>query len=212
MKFYSPSEEKINIFSHVFGLALSVVALVLLVLHAHRYGSIWHLSSFSVFGVSLVVLYAASVRYHSTKEPGRRRKLRVIDHASIFILIAGSYTPFTLVTLHGSVGWALFAASWGMALTGIVLKLFFTGRYQRLSTLMYVFMGWVMVFAIGPLIDKLPLNGLLWLFAGGLAYTIGAIIYSIKRIKFNHAVFHVFVLIGSFCHFISVFCYVLIRE
>lgn len=210
-KYYSPTEEKINIFSHIIGLALSIVALPLLVLHANRFGNIWHLVSFSIFGTSLVTLYAASVCYHSAKEARQRSRLRVIDHASIYVLIAGSYTPFTLVTLHGPVGWAFFAVSWGMALTGIVLKLFFTGRYNLLSTLMYVFMGWVMVFAIRPLIDNLALNGLLWLLAGGLAYTIGAITYSIKRIKFNHAIFHVFVVIGSFSHFISVYCYVLIR-
>jgi hemolysin III len=138
--------------------------------------------------------------------------LKIIDHASIYVLIAGTYTPFTLVTLNGTIGWVIFGTSWGLALTGIILKLFFTGKYDLISTIMYVLMGWVIVFAIKPLINNLPLEGLLWLFAGGISYTIGAILYSIKKIKFNHAIFHMFVLIGSFCHFMSVFFYVLPSE
>ena len=138
--------------------------------------------------------------------------MNIIDHVSIYVLIAGTYTPFTLVTLKGAIGWVIFGISWGLALMGIILKLFFTGKYDLISTIMYVFMGWVIVFAIKPLIHHLPLEGLLWLFAGGISYTIGAILYSINKIKFNHAIFHVLVLIGSFCHFVSVFFYVLPSE
>ena len=130
--------------------------------------------------------------------------MRIIDHASIYVLIAGTYTPFTLITLNGPVGWSILGTAWGLALTGIIVKLFFTGKYKLISTLMYIFMGW-----IKPVIHNLPLEGLLWLVAGGIAYTIGAILYSINNIKFNHAIFHVFVLIGGFCHFLSVFFYVL---
>jgi hemolysin III len=135
--------------------------------------------------------------------------LKIIDHASIYVLIAGTYTPFTLVTLNGTIGWVIFGTSWGLALTGIILKLFFTGKYSQISTIMYVLMGWIIVFAIKPLFNNLPVEGLLWLFVGGLFYTIGAIVYSIKKINFNHAIFHIFVLSGSFSHFISVFLYVL---
>ena len=209
IKYYSPIEEKINIISHAVGLILSVVALVLLVTHANLHGTVWHVVSFSIFGASLIILYAASTFYHRTKKPELRSRLRIIDHASIYVLIAGSYTPFTLVTLNGPTGWVLFGTSWGLALTGIILKLFFTGKYKLLSTLMYVFMGWIIIFAIKPLIDNLSLEGLLWLFAGGMAYTTGAILYSIKKIRFNHAIFHMFVLIGSVSHFVSVFFYVL---
>jgi len=138
--------------------------------------------------------------------------LRIIDHASIYVLIAGTYTPFTLVTLNGSIGWVIFGISWGLALTGIIWKLFFTGKYKLLSTLMYILIGSVIVFAIKPLTNNLSLEGLLWIFAGGMAYTIGAILYSIKKIKFNHAIFHVFVLIGSASHFVAVFFYVLPGE
>ena len=209
IKYYSPIEEKINIISHAIGFILSIVALVLLVRHAYLHGNVWQIVSFSIFGASLIILYAASTFYHSAKKSELRNRLKIMDHASIYVLIAGTYTPFTLVTLKGTIGWVLFGISWGLAVTGIILKLFVTGKYDLISTIMYVLMGWVIVFAIKPLINNLPLEGLLWLFAGGISYTIGAIIYSIKKIKFNHAIFHMFVLFGSFCHFISVFFYVL---
>jgi hemolysin III len=183
INFYSPIEEKINILSHAVGLILSIVALVLLVTYAHLHGDVWHIVSFSIFGTSLISLYAASTFYHCAKKPELRSRLKIIDHASIYVLIAGTYTPFTLVTLRGTIGWVIFGTSWGLALTGIVLKLFFTGKYDLFSTIMYV--------------------------AGGISYTIGAGLYSIKKIKFNHAIFHMLVLIGSFCHFMSVFFYVL---
>ena len=132
-----------------------------------------------------------------------------MDHASIYVLIAGTYTPFTLVTLNGVTGWTLFGITWGLAVSGIILKLFFTGQYNVLSTLMYIFMGWIIVFAIKPLVNNLPVDGLFWLVAGGVAYTIGAILYGIKKIKFNHSIFHVFVLLGSSCHFVAIYFYVL---
>ncbi len=208
-KDYSAAEEKINIASHALGFVLSLVALVLLVVRASLYGNAWHIVSFSIFGASLVTLYAASTIYHSAKNPVIRNRLRIVDHATIYILIAGTYTPFTLVTLGGVTGWVIFGVSWGMALVGIILKIFFTGKHDLLSTLMYVFMGWIIVFAIEPLIHNLSSQGLFWLVTGGVAYTLGAVLYSIKKIKFNHAIFHVFVLIGSASHFISVYFYVL---
>src|SRR5210317_110243 len=208
-KYYSPLEEKINIISHAIGFSLSIVALVLLVTHANLHGDVWHIVSFSIFGASLIILYAASTFYHSAKKSELRSRLKIIDHASIYVLIAGTYTPFTLVVLDGTIGWVIFGISWGLALTGIILKLFFTGKYNLISTIMYVLMGWVIIFAIKPLIKNLPLEGLLWLFTGGISYTIGATLYSIKKIEFNHAIFHMFVLMGSFCHFMSVFFYVL---
>jgi len=208
-KYYPPAEERINIASHAIGLVLSVVALILLVARAAIYGNVWHITSFSIFGISLILLYTASTLYHSTKDAKLRNRLRVFDHASIYILIAGTYTPFTLVTLNGTAGWWIFGITWGLALTGITLKLFFTGRYQIVSTLMYVFMGWVIVFAIEPLVDNFSAAGIAWLVAGGVAYTLGAILYGVRMMKFNHATFHVFVLIGSAMHFVSVFFYVL---
>lgn len=206
---YSPLEEKTNIISHAIGLALSIVGTVLMLLRANRSGEILHIISAGIFGASLIALYAASTFYHSAKDPKARARLRINDHATIYLLIAGTYTPFTLITLKGWVGWTVFGVSWGMAACGIALKLFFTGRYNLLSTLMYVFMGWIIIIAVKPLVNSISPDGLLWLVAGGLAYTTGAVIYSIKKIPFNHAIFHMFVLLGSFCHFVSVYVYVL---
>jgi hemolysin III len=209
VKYYTPAEERINVTSHAIGLALSVVALILLVARAAIYGNAWHIISFSIFGLSLIMLYTASTVYHSTKDAKLRSRLRIVDHATIYILIAGTYTPFTLVTLNGTTGWWIFSITWGLALTGIILKLFFTGRFEIVSTLMYVFMGWVIVFAIEPLVNNFSTEGIAWLVAGGIAYTLGAILYGVRIMKYNHATFHVFVLIGSIMHFVSVFFYVL---
>ena len=209
MNEYSLREEKLNIISHAIGFLLSIIALVLLLMRATAFGNVWHIVSVSIFGLSLIVLYAASTLYHSAKQQELRNRLKIVDHSAIYFLIAGTYTPFTLITLNSTKGWLIFGISWGMALIGIILKLFFTGKYKSISTLLYVLMGWMIVFAIKPLMDSLPLDGLYWLLAGGVAYTIGAVLYSIKKIKFNHAIFHVLVLIGSFCHFYSVLVYVL---
>ena len=206
---YPPKEEKINIITHAFGLILSLLATPLLIVHASINGNVWHIVSFSIYGASLIILYAASTLYHSAKKPKIRKRLNVFDHASIYVLIAGTYTPFTLVTLNGAWGWTIFGITWGLALTGIILKLFFTGKYDILSTIMYILMGWVVLFAIKPLLNNLDFDGVLWLFAGGISYTIGAVLYSIKKIEYNHAIFHLFVLIGSFCHFMAVYYYVL---
>ena len=205
---YSPTEEKINIISHAVGFSLSIVALGFLVTKATSHGDVQHIVSFSIFGISLLILYAASTFYHSAKKLELRKRLKIIDHASIYILIAGTYTPFTLVSLNGKLGWMIFGISWSLATIGIILKIFFTGRYNFISTLMYVLMGWVIIFAIKPLLNILQFEGFLWVLTGGISYTIGAILYSIKKIKFNHAIFHMFVLAGSFCHFMSVYFYV----
>ncbi len=209
MSHYSATEEKLNVLSHAVGFVLSILALLFLVVHASNYGGVLHIVSFSVFGVSLIILYASSTIYHSAEDPVFRSKLRVLDHATIYILIAGTYTPFTLITLGGVTGWTIFGISWGMAFVGIVLKIFFTGKFDLVSTFMYVFMGWIIIFAIEPLIHNLSAEGLFWLVAGGISYTFGAVLYSINKIKFNHALFHLFVLIGSICHFVSVYFYVL---
>jgi hemolysin III len=202
-------EEAINVASHALGFVLGIIGLVALLLLAMGDGDTLKIVSFTIFGCSLVITYGTSTLYHSTTSPLRRSRLRIMDHASIYILIAGSYTPFTLITLQGPVGWTLFSISWGMAITGITLKFYFTGRYRLLSTLMYVFMGWLIVFAIFPLIEKMPVMGMRWLVAAGLAYTLGAILYAIKKIPFNHAIFHVLTMVGSICHFVAVYRYVI---
>jgi len=207
--YYDLSEEKVNIITHAIGLLLSIAALVLLIIHASSNGSARHIVSFTIFGASMILLYSASTLYHYSQTPNLRRKLNILDHASIYVLIAGTYTPFTLVTLKGALGWTIFGITWGIALIGVFLKLFYTGKYDKISTIAYVAMGWIIIFAVKPLIENLPLNGLYWLLAGGVFYTIGAILYSIKKIKFNHAIFHIFVLLGSFSHFMAIYFYVL---
>ena len=206
---YSEKEERLNVLTHAFGLLSSCIALPLLIYKSLDYGGFWKPVSLVVYGVSLIVLYAASTFYHAAKEPKQRRKLNILDHAAIYVLIAGTYTPFTLIILSGSLGWYIFIFTWTFALIGIVLKLFYTGKYDKISTIAYVAMGWIIIFAVKPLIENLPINGLYWLLAGGILYTIGAVLYSIKKIKFNHAIFHVFVLLGSFSHFMAIYFYVL---
>ncbi|MFV0542127.1 MAG: PAQR family membrane homeostasis protein TrhA [Marinicella pacifica] len=209
VKFYPRCEERLNIGSHALGLLLSSVGLVLLLMRALTLGTLWHVVSFAVFGISLMLLYAASTIYHMTQTPARRIRWRVVDHAAIYILIAGTYTPFMLTTLRGSLGWTLFGVTWGIAFVGIILKLFFTGRFTVVSTLMYVAMGWLIMFAIKPLAAALPEAGIYWLIAGGISYTVGAILYAIKVIPYNHAIFHFFVLFGSFSHFMAVYGYII---
>lgn len=208
LKLYSPAEERLNIASHVLGLILSVIGLFFLIPTAWESQSVAKLSGAIIFGLSLVILYTASSVYHGATDPQKREKLRVFDHVSIFILIAGTYTPFTLVTLADASGWVLFGVVWALAVLGITLKLFFTGRFKLASTATYLIMGWLIVFAADDLIQALPSEGFVWLAAGGGAYTIGAVLYMIKKLPFNHAIFHLLVLIGSACHFIAIHNYV----
>lgn len=210
---YSPElEERFNVISHAFGILLSTIALIFLVLKASMKGDPWQIVSFSIYGASLIMLYSASTIFHSSKDEELRNKLNIVDHASIYVLIAGTYTPYVLVTLRGTVGWIVFGVIWGLALTGIILKLFYIDKYSLLSTIMYVIMGWVMIFAVKPIINSLELGGLIWLLAGGIVYTVGAVFFSLKNLKYNHAIFHIFVLLGSFCHFMSIYYYVVPRN
>ncbi len=208
LTYYSKKEENLNIITHGIGVILSIVGLVLLILKGLENGTALHLVSFVVFGLSLMVLYTASTLYHSVQSPTLRGKLNIFDHSAIYILIAGTYTPVALVTLNGWIGWTIFSVVWSIAFVGVFLKFFYTGRFKKISTASYVAMGWVVVFAMKPLINNLPTFGLYWLVGGGLFYTIGAVLYSIPKLKYNHAIFHVFVLLGSFSHFIMVYLYV----
>lgn len=206
---YWRHQEIANSVTHGLGIALSVAGLIVLVVLASLHATVWHIVSFSIFGASLVLLYTASTLYHSFRSPRVKQVLHIIDHSSIYLLIAGSYTPFVLVTLRGAWGWSLFGVVWGIALAGIVLKTFFTGRYKMASTILYLLMGWMIVVAIKPLAHAMPVGGIVWLAAGGLAYTIGAVIYMWKTIPYHHAIWHLFVLAGSICHYFSVLLYVL---
>ena len=205
---YSKNEERLNILTHGFGLLLSAIGLPFLIIKSFDFNGFWKPASLIVYGLRMIVLYAASTFYHAAKEAKLRRKLNIFDHAAIYVLIAGTYTPFTLIVLSGTIGWVLFGFTWFFALIGIVLKLFYTGKFDKLSTVMYVLMGWQIVFAINPLLENLSSSGLKFLFAGGIFYTIGAVLYSIKMLPYNHAIFHIFVLLGSFSHFFSIYYYV----
>jgi len=208
IKTYPPKEERINIISHAIGLGLSVIGLVFLILRSVQSGSTIKIVSFIIFGLSMITLYLASTLYHSSTDLQKRHRLNVFDHSSIYLLIAGTYTPFLLITLKGPWGWSIFGTVWGIAIAGIILKLFYTGRFDRLSTIGYVLMGWIVVIAINPLIHRLAAEGLFWLFMGGLFYTIGAILYSIRRINYNHAIFHGCVLLGTISHFIAIYWFI----
>ena len=202
---YSKKEEFLNVLSHGFGLVLSLIAFPFLLIKGFAYNGFWKPTSFVIYGLSLILLYAASTFYHAAKNPMIRRKLNIFDHAAIYVLIAGGYTPFCLVALDSSLGWYVFIFVWLFALVGIVLKLFFTGKYDKLSTAMYLLMGWQVVFFAKPLANTLSENGLYLLILGGIFYTIGAILYSLKKLPYNHAIFHFFVLLGSLSHFLSIY-------
>lgn len=204
---YPQAEERINVYSHGLGVFLSIVAMLLLISKAK--GAL-QIVSVSVFAASLIALYSSSTIYHSAVDVARRARLRIVDHAMIYVLIAGTYTPFSLLVLKGTVGWTIFGVSWAMAATGIVIKLFYTGHFNNISTAMYVFMGWLIVFAIKPLIANLSTEGIAWLFAGGVFYTVGAVVYSIGRLPYGHATFHICCLLGSACHVVSVYFFVLL--
>ena len=202
---YSESEERLNIWSHALGLFLSLLAFPFLIIKAFTYTGFWQVSSFIIYGLSLIVLYAASTFYHASVNPKNRRKLNIFDHAAIYALIAGSFTPFCIIALDSDLGWYLFVFVWIFALIGIILKLFFTGRFDKLSTAMCLLMGWQVVFFIKPLMKVLTNFGLNLLIIGGVFYTVGAMLYSIKKIPYNHAIFHLFVLLGSASHFFALY-------
>jgi hemolysin III len=206
---YSAGEELANSLTHGIGAAFGAAALALLAVFASMNGNTWHVVSCSIYGTTLLLLYTASTLYHAIPYPRAKRVLKIVDHASIFLLIAGTYTPFLLVTLRGPWGWWLFGAVWTIAAAGIVMKLFWTGRFRYLSTGLYLAMGWIVMIALKPLLCSLPPGGLALLGAGGLLYTLGTIFYLRKSLPFGHAIWHGFVLAASICHFFSILLYVI---
>ena len=197
-------EERASALTHGVGATAALAAGVVLVTLAALHGDGWQLASAIVFSISLVLLYLASTLYHSFQQPVIKRRLKVFDHCAIYLLIAGTYTPFTLVGLRGTVGWSLFAAIWTLALAGVVFKLFFTGRFRKLSTLIYVAMGWLVLVAIKPVLGALDAWTFGWLVAGGLFYTLGTVFYHRESIPYAHAIWHVFCIAGSVCHYLAV--------
>jgi hemolysin III len=206
---YTPLEEILNSLTHGFGLLISIAGLVLLIVFSSIYGDLKHIISCTIFGITLVLLYTSSTLYHSFKKPNLKHVFKICDHSCIYILIAGTYTPFLLVTLQGTIGWSMLVLVWALTLIGISLKIFFVHRFKVISTIAYILMGWIIIFAIKPLFETLPAGGLALLICGGLTYTLGTIFYSWKKLPFNHAIWHLFVLGGSICHFCSIMFYVI---
>ncbi|HMA61900.1 MAG TPA: hemolysin III family protein [bacterium] len=206
---YNLKEEIASSITHGVGVALAVAALVILVVFASIQGNPWKIVSFSIYGASMILLYMASTFYHAFQKPGVKNIFKIFDHASIYILIAGTYTPFTLVTIRGGWGWSIFGIIWGLAITGVVFKVLFIHRFKLVSTLLYVLMGWFIVIAMKKVIANLDTMGLIWLIIGGVSYTGGVFFYLNDKIKFNHAIWHLFVLGGSICHFFAILFHVL---
>src|ERR1700742_1029745 len=202
-------EELANSITHGIGLALSVAGFVVLLVLSITKGNTWHIIGCSVFGITLILSYLASTLYHSLHRSNFTHVLQILDHSAIYLLIAGTYTPFTLVSLRGVWGWTLFGLVWTFAITGIIFKFIHGDRFKVLSTIGYVALGWVAVIAIKPLFAAVPIGGMAWILAGGLFYTVGVIFFAWKRLPFSHAVWHVFVMAGSICHYIAVLLYVL---
>lgn len=200
----SKREEIANAITHGLGALLAIAALIILTIFSAINGNVWHIVSFSVFGATLVILYMASTLYHSFTNEKIKILFRKFDHMSIYLLIAGTYTPFCLTVLNNWIGWTLFGIVWGSAILGIVLKAFFTGKKELLSTLLYVLMGWVALIAIKPLFDSVTLTTFILLMTGGVFYTAGTYFFVKDRIKYFHSIWHLFVLAGSTFHFFAV--------
>jgi len=201
-------EEVANSITHGLGVLLGIAALVLLIIDAVEYGSVYGIVGGAILGVSLIIAYVSSTLYHAVLYPPLKQVFKILDHSSIFILIAGSYTPFCLVTLHGAMGWTIFGIVWGLAIIGITLKIFFVDDFELLSTIVYLLMGWIAVIAIVQLLHHLPLGGIVWLVIGGLCYTFGVLFFVFERVPFFHTIWHLFVLAGSISHFFAVLFYV----
>ena len=206
---YPKTEEILNVITHGLGFLLSLAALTLLVVYASIEGNAWHIVSFSVYGISLVTLYLASTLFHMSRKQKLRNILNVFDHSAIYFLIAGTYTPFLLVSIRGPWGWSLFGVIWALAIGGIIFKIYNTGKYDFISAIIYVLMGWLIIIAIKPINEALSTYGLLLFLVDAVSYSIGVVFYLLNKMPYNHAIFHIWVLLGSFAHFIAVFEYVL---
>ena len=208
MRIQTKFEEQLNAWTHGIGALLGIVALVLLIVYVDN-ATPWSLFSVIVYGISIIILFLASTLYHAVKGEKRKHYFRIVDHISIYLLIAGTYTPVLLITLSNSLGWPLFWTVWGIAAFGVILKLFFTGKFEIFSTLLYLVMGWLIIFDFTNLSDAIGPNGILWLFAGGLSYTVGIIFYALQKVPYFHVIWHLFVLGGAICHFLMIFLHVI---
>lgn len=206
-RLFTLGEEIVHSITHGIGAGLSIAGLTLLIVKAVLYGNVNQIVSFSIYGATLVILYLASTLYHSFQYPRVKRIFKVIDHVSIYLLIAGTYTPFLLVGLKGAWSWTLLVIIWGLAILGVSFKALFVHRFQKLSVLAYILMGWLSVVMLKELSVNIPIGGLIWLAVGGVVYTVGVIFYVLQKIPYMHVVWHVFVLGGSICHYFAVLFY-----
>lgn len=208
-KAYTLSEEIANSLIHGVGTALSVAGLVVLVVLAALHGDAWRVVSFSIYGSTLIILYLASTLYHGIQHSRVKGVLRIIDHTAIYLLIAGTYTPFLLVSLRGAWGWSLLGVIWGLALLGVGIQSVFVRRQGKLTVMTYILMGWLCVIALREMLVNIPPGGLIWLAVGGVLYTTGVLFYVWHKLPYNHAIWHLFVLAGSTAHFLAILLYVL---
>ena len=200
-------EEAANTISHGLGLVLAILALPILVIEAKRGGSVQFIVGVCIFGATMVLLYLASTLYHSLTHEAGKSLCRLFDHTAIFLLIAGTYTPFSLGVLRGPWGWSLLAIIWALAILGITLKIRVRTRYSRITIVLYVIMGWLAIVAIKPILLLVPVPGILLIFAGGIAYTTGLAFFAAQRLRYNHFIWHLFVIAGTTCHFFAVLWY-----
>jgi hemolysin III len=206
---FSIGEEISHSITHGIGALLSIAALIILVVFASRQKDVWKIISLSIYGISLFLLYISSTLYHSLSFTKANKVFQRIDHSMIFVLIAGTYTPVLLIALRDSLGWVLFGLIWGLAIFGIILKNIFFKKLQILSLILYLVMGWLVVFAIKPLLESVPFGMMIWFLAGGLSYTIGVVFYVWKKLPYSHFIWHLFVLGGSITHFFGIFFYLI---
>lgn len=206
---YSKNEEIANSITHGLGIVLALGGCVVLIVFAALYGNAWHIVSCSVFGAALVLLYSVSTLYHAIQNPETKSLLRILDHSAILVLIAGTYTPITLISLRGPWGWTLFGVVWGLAVVGVVIETTRPGRFRAALIALYVIMGWAVVAAVKPMMANVGSGGLRLLLAGGIAYTGGIVFYKWKRLPYHHAIWHCFVLAGSIFHYFAILLYVI---
>ncbi|PKN72568.1 MAG: hemolysin III [Candidatus Cloacimonetes bacterium HGW-Cloacimonetes-3] len=199
----SLGEEIANAITHGLGIGLSIAALVILVVFAAKQSDTWKVVSFCIYGATMIVLYLSSTLYHSFLQPRMKRFFRIFDHSSIFLLIAGTYTPVTIGTMRGGWGWTLFGIIWGLAILGIISKIFALGKLKAASVAIYILMSWMIIIAVKPLLHATPPSFLMWMLIGGGAYMLGVIFYIAKKLPYHHSVWHLFVLGGSICHFFA---------
>lgn len=210
--YQTKGEEIANSITHGLGALLSVIGLIVLIIYSSQISDPLKVVSTIIFGISLIVLFLMSLFSHALTHPKAKRFFQIMDYASIYLLIAGTYTPVLLNPLRGELGWTVLAVIWGLAVGGVLFKIFLIGKYEFISMVIYISMGWMAIFFISDFVEKVPLGFLLWIFAGGLSYTVGTVFYLATKMRYHHFVWHIFVLMGSVCHYIGILFYIVMAK